>query len=158
MSNRTKISPAVMVLGVAALRQGIVGGRKRVWLTAGLTLVAVAVSGCGRKYEHKRLEQDSAEAAEVREMVRVLRQAGKEGLPGVMSEQAAEGLNESQTRALRAALTELIEVDSVVLVRVDGFGPNIYRATFTLSSAGASRTAALLLVSRGGHLCWAGRN
>ena len=123
-----------------------------------MILLLAAMSGCGKEYEQKKLGKDSPEGQRVAAMVQAMRQAGEKGVDETLSKQAAGGLTDPQRQSLRAALMELIQAASVELDRFDQFGPQVYRATFRLSSGGASRTAAFLLVSQGAELRWAGRN
>jgi hypothetical protein len=123
-----------------------------------VVLASVAGGGCSKGFEQKKLGKDSPQADQVRAMVQALRQAGEKGLSDLLPRQAAGELTDSQRQSLRASLMELIRADSVELDRIDRFGPEIYRVTFTLVAAGKSRPAALLLVVQGDQLRWAGRN
>lgn len=125
---------------------------------AAVGLLAFCLAGCGKDYEQKKLGKDSAQGQQVRAMVQALRDGGEKGLAGVMAQQAAGGLSDSQIQALRASLMELLRAGSVELERIDRFGPEVYRATLVLSTGGASRSAAFLLVEKDGQLRWAGRN
>jgi hypothetical protein len=118
----------------------------------------VGIAGCSKDYEQKKLGTDSPQAAQVRAMVQSLRQAGEKGLLDVMKQQSAGSLSEPQTESLQASLRELAAAESAELDRIDRFGPEVYRATFTLASAGKTRPVALLLVSKANQLRWAGRN
>ena len=120
---------------------------------------AWTLAGCPKPYGHRRLEGDCPQAAEVRDMLKVLRERGESGLPKTLRESAASGLDASQTQALQAALKELIQADSAELARIDRFGSNVYRATFRVSRDAKTTDAALLLVTGdGGRLRWAGPN
>ena len=123
-----------------------------------ILLLAAAAGGCSKDYEQKKLGKDSPEGQRVRAMVESLRQGGEKGLPDALARQSAGGLSQAQAEALQASLRELIQASSVEMERFDSFGPKVYRATFTITSAGNSRTAAFLLVAQGDELRWAGRN
>jgi len=121
-------------------------------------LLALCACGCGKDYDQKKLGKDSPQAAQVRAKVQALRDGGEKGLPGAMARQAAGGLSDAQTQALRASLMELLRAETVELERMDQFGPSVIRATFVLSSGSAKHSAAFLLVEKDGQLRWAGRN
>jgi hypothetical protein len=142
---------------------GDVGFRRRsgfpfLFVWAVLLTAAIAMTGCSKDFEQKKLGKDSPEASRVRAMVDALRQGGEKGLAETMKTQAAGGLTGSQELALQASLRELIAADAVEVDKVDSFGPQVYRATLKLSTGGKTRAVALLLVATGDELRWAGRN
>jgi hypothetical protein len=126
--------------------------------TVAAGLLALCLAGCGKDYDQKKLGKDSAQGRQVQAMVQTLRDGGEKGLTAAMAQQAAAGLSGSQTQALRLSLMELLRAGSVELERIDQFGPSVIRATFVLTTGGAKRSAALLLVEKEGQLRWAGRN
>lgn len=128
-------------------------------LLAVAAIAALALTGCSKSYEHRRLDGDDPQVDQVRHLLQALREQDEEHLPGVVREQAAAGLTTAQEQALQAALSELAQAESVHLVRLDAFGDRVRRATFRRTNRGQSTDEAMLLIADAdGRLRWAGPN
>ena len=128
-------------------------------LAAILMLAAVTADGCSKRYAHKRLDKDSPEAGRVARMLSQLRDAGTDGIDGIIATQAVEGLNDAQALLLRHTLAELAAAEQVELEKADRFGQDVCRATFRLTTGGRSERVSILLVDAGaGDLRWFKKN
>ena len=91
-------------------------------------------------------------------MLDQLLQAEGEGIEDLLTRQIANGLSEPQQDVVRLTLNELRQVEKVQLKRVDRWGKDMFRATIETITAGKRQTLAMLIISDGGNLYWAGRN
>jgi len=123
-----------------------------------LALAVGLLAGCADRHEHERLDLDSPHARRVRQMVDAVREAGLDRLSELTDRDAAGGLTPGQSKALAAALAEVAAADTVELLRMDSFGPQVVRATLRLRRVGREQTVAFLLVETDAGLRWAGRN
>ena len=128
-------------------------------LLAAAAVAALALTGCSKSYEHRRLGGNDPQADQVRRLLQALREQDEEHLPAVVREQAAANLTTAQEQALQTALRELAQAESVHLVRLDAFGDQVRRATFRRTNRGRSTDEAMLLITDAdGRLRWVGPN
>jgi len=116
------------------------------------------LGGCSDKYGHKPLGSDSPEAQQVRAMTEELRADGMDRLKDIANSQALEELTDQQLERLHLGLEKLVVADGAELQKIEKFGPDIYRAVFTVEIGSDSEPLAMLLGTSGGKLRWIGRN
>ena len=132
-------------------------------MTTDLTRIAVLalaafLCGCSKEYQHADVGKDSPLGKKASAMIESLRSAGKDGLPGVMQQDGAGGLNQGQQAMLQAALEEIAAADKAELTDMESFGKNVCRASIKLTSAGKTREMSMLMVISTEQLKWAGKN
>ena len=115
-------------------------------------------AGCDKEYDQRDLAGDSPQAAEVRAMIRTLRQAGGKGVDEFMARHGAQGLSAGRQVALRATLLRIAQAETVELERLDSFGKNVCRASLRLGPSGRTESLFALLIVKDGQLRWAGPN
>lgn len=113
--------------------------------------------GCGEDYAQQRMDEQSEAFRQVQGMTRGARQ---DGLEQTLATTAAPGLSAPQRQALAATLRQIIQAEDARVLRVDAFGPEVYRATFELTTDAGRKETAVLLVAPDddGKLYWAGKN
>ncbi len=122
-------------------------------------LLALGMAGCGRApYAHRELGLATPEAVAIAAAAEAIRGGGQAGLDDALARFAAPGLEDDRRAALRALFAELVAAAAVELTDLDQFGGQVFRASFELTSAGASRELHVLLVKIDGQLRWAGMN
>ena len=118
-----------------------------------LLVLCVAFVGCANDHEHRKVGKESSEFLAVAGMLKHLR---AEGAGRALADNGAPGLGGARKAALLAALQQLDEAETIELLAVDEFGPQVYRATFQIN--GEQNSSMLLVCPDGKKFYWAGNN